>query len=102
MLKDEAFYFVRLGTFLERADNTARLLDVKYHGLAAEAQMMAAARGDDAIDTSSRLLSLGGRAAIGVGVRDYRKVYRDVIAPSRVAELLILRRRHAALAARLA
>ncbi len=34
MLKDEAFYFVRLGTFLERADNTARLIDVKYHGLA--------------------------------------------------------------------
>ena len=25
MLKDEAFYFARLGTFLERADNTARL-----------------------------------------------------------------------------
>jgi len=32
MLKDEAFYFIRLGTFLERADNTARLLDVKFHG----------------------------------------------------------------------
>ena len=36
MLKDEAFYFVRLGTFLERADNTARLIDVKYHGLGDE------------------------------------------------------------------
>jgi uncharacterized alpha-E superfamily protein len=32
MLKDEAFYFIRLGTFLERADNTARILDVKFHG----------------------------------------------------------------------
>src|SRR5947207_15750900 len=30
MLQDEAFYFSRLGTFLERADNTARLLDVKF------------------------------------------------------------------------
>ena len=31
MLQDEAFHFSRLGTFLERADNTARLLDVKFH-----------------------------------------------------------------------
>ncbi|HNM40647.1 MAG TPA: alpha-E domain-containing protein, partial [Giesbergeria sp.] len=31
MLQDEAFHFLRLGTFLERADNTARLLDVKFH-----------------------------------------------------------------------
>src|SRR5262245_4977657 len=33
MLKDEAFYFTRLGTFLERADNTARIIDVKFHGI---------------------------------------------------------------------
>ena len=32
MLKDEAIHFIRLGTFLERADNTARILDVKFHG----------------------------------------------------------------------
>ena len=29
MIRDEVFHFIRLGTFLERADNTARLLDVK-------------------------------------------------------------------------
>ena len=33
MLMDEALYFMRLGTFLERADNTARLLDVKFHAV---------------------------------------------------------------------
>jgi uncharacterized alpha-E superfamily protein len=33
MLKDDAFRFIRLGTFLERADNTARLLDVKFHSM---------------------------------------------------------------------
>jgi hypothetical protein len=33
MLQDESFHFVRLGTFLERADNTARLLDVKFHAI---------------------------------------------------------------------
>ncbi len=31
MLQDEAFHFLRIGSFLERADNTARLLDVKFH-----------------------------------------------------------------------
>ena len=31
MLMDESLHFMRLGTFLERADNTARLLDVKFH-----------------------------------------------------------------------
>jgi uncharacterized alpha-E superfamily protein len=33
MLQDEAFHFLRLGTFIERADNTARLLDVKFHAI---------------------------------------------------------------------
>ena len=33
MLQDDAFRFVRLGTFLERADNTARLLDVRFHAI---------------------------------------------------------------------
>src|SRR4029078_139069 len=33
MLQDEAFHFVRIGSFLERADNTARMLDVELHDL---------------------------------------------------------------------
>jgi len=33
MLRDEVFDFCRIGTFLERADNTARILDVKYYVL---------------------------------------------------------------------
>ncbi len=31
MLRNDAYWFNRLGLFVERADNTARLLDVKYH-----------------------------------------------------------------------
>ena len=34
MLIDEALHFMRMGTFLERADNTARLVDVKFHAAA--------------------------------------------------------------------
>ncbi|MEZ5721443.1 MAG: alpha-E domain-containing protein [Paracoccaceae bacterium] len=33
MLRNEIFDFARIGTFLERADNTARILDVKYYVL---------------------------------------------------------------------
>ena len=31
MLRDESFHFARAGTFLERADSTARILDIKYY-----------------------------------------------------------------------
>ena len=33
IVRGEAFNFSRMGTHLERADNTARILDVKYHVL---------------------------------------------------------------------
>jgi uncharacterized alpha-E superfamily protein len=96
MLKDEAFYFVRLGTFLERADNTARLLDVKYHGLDDEFARTASLRerDDDSEGSAEQPLDFYHWAAVLRSVsafETYRKVYRDVITPSRVAELLILR-----------
>lgn len=33
MMRNDIYDFLRLGTFLERADNTARILDVKYYVL---------------------------------------------------------------------
>jgi uncharacterized alpha-E superfamily protein len=81
MLKDEAFYFIRLGTFLERADNTARLLDVKFHGADGE-QFNASEM--DYYHWAAVLRSVSA-------FETYRKTYRDVITPERVAELLILR-----------
>jgi uncharacterized alpha-E superfamily protein len=88
MLKDEAFHFIRLGTFLERCDNTARLLDVKFHGAHHEP------RPDVKMLDESQPLDFYYWAAIlrsVSGFEIYRKVYRDVITPARVAELLILR-----------
>jgi uncharacterized alpha-E superfamily protein len=86
MLQDEAFHFYRMGTFLERADNTARLLDVKFH--AVESDFYGAASEQDQeydfYHWSAILRSVSGFEV-------YRKVYRDVITPERVAELLILR-----------
>lgn len=87
MLKDEAFYFLRVGTFLERADNTARLLDVKFHAL--ESDFFGVATSKD-LEYDFYHWSAILRSVSGFEV--YRKVYRDVITPERVAELLILRR----------
>ena len=86
MLQDEAFHFYRMGTFLERADNTARLLDVKFHAVQSDF-FGAASELDQEYDFyhwSAILRSVSGFEV-------YRKVYRDVIKPERVAELLILR-----------
>ena len=80
LLQDEAYHFIRLGTLLERADNTARILDVKYHVLRPY--------GDEgATDFYQWGALLRSVSAFEV----YRKAYRDVITPERVAELLILR-----------
>ena len=62
MLKDEAFYFVRLGTFLERADNTARLIDVKYHGLEDESKSLNARNADT--EAADQPLDFYHRAAV--------------------------------------
>jgi len=81
-LKDEAFHFNRLGIFLERADNTARILDVKYHVLLPSVEDVGGA-----VDYYQWAAVLRSVSAF----ESYRKVYRDVITPLRVAELLILR-----------
>jgi uncharacterized alpha-E superfamily protein len=87
MLQDEALHFLRIGTFLERADNTARLLDVKFQATQGDF-FGAAARADeheyDFYHWSAILRSVSGFEV-------YRKVYRNVILPEKVAELLILR-----------
>jgi uncharacterized alpha-E superfamily protein len=86
MLQDEAFHFLRLGTFLERADNTARLVDVKFHSF--QGDFLGVPNEEDQeydfYHWSAILRSVSGFEV-------YRKVYRDVIKPERVAELLILR-----------
>ncbi|QJC56698.1 hypothetical protein HC248_02008 [Polaromonas vacuolata] len=86
MLQDEAFHFLRLGTFLERADNTARLVDVKFNAVHGDFFGVDNAHGQeyDFYHWSAILRSV---SAFEV----YRKVYRDVIKPECVAELLILR-----------
>jgi uncharacterized alpha-E superfamily protein len=100
MLMDEALHFLRIGTFLERADNTARLLDVKFHALMGAGAVSGANSGATTGDffgsaaKESQEVDFYHWSAIlrsVSGFEIYRKVYRNVIRPERVAELLILR-----------
>ncbi|MES1161764.1 MAG: alpha-E domain-containing protein, partial [Rhizobacter sp.] len=91
MLQDEAFHFLRIGSFLERADNTARLLDVKFHAVESEYHGFSNGNGAAARDTEVDFYHWSGILRSVSGFEVYRKAYRNVIRPEKVAELLILR-----------
>lgn len=80
MMRNDAFRFVRLGTFLERADNTARLLDVRYALLAGANNTLSAA---DYFQWNALLRALSAHEA-------YQAIYHDRLLPEHVAELLVL------------
>lgn len=79
MLRDEAYSFSRIGTFIERADATTRILESRWRdaGLAGERS------GAEASEWAVLLRAL---SAFEV----YRKVYRDNVTPTQVTELLLL------------
>jgi uncharacterized alpha-E superfamily protein len=82
MLRKDGFHFTRIGQFLERADNTARLLDVKYHVRLPTVQDVGGAV--DYYQWLAILRVLGARRA-------YRVLFKGSVEPAHVAELLILR-----------
>jgi uncharacterized alpha-E superfamily protein len=81
MMRDEAFHFTRIGTFLERADSTARILTAHQNDLIPGAD---AGGVPDPYQWSVLLRALSA-------FEIYRRVYRDVITPYKVAQMLILR-----------
>jgi uncharacterized alpha-E superfamily protein len=83
LLRDEAFDFLHLGIFIERADNTARILDVKYHRILADGAPRA-----EVVDYYEWAELLACVSA----VRAYKRTYQSGIEPWRVAEFLMLRR----------
>jgi uncharacterized alpha-E superfamily protein len=82
MLRNDAYWFSRAGLYLERADNTARILDVKFHLL-----LPAEARVGGPLDYFQWSAILRSVSAL----TSYHWVYRDNVKPWLVAELLILR-----------
>ena len=82
MMRGDVYDFIQLGAFLERSDNTARLLDVKFLA-AAESRDGQPDPVDDFYYWAAILRSVSA-------FETYRKVYRDVITPERIAELLTI------------
>ncbi len=87
--RNDAYAFIRLGTFIERADNTARLLDVKSQLIEPAVDSLVPVNvpvesAPDFYVWSALLRSLSAFEA-------YQSVYRDSLDSRRVTELLILR-----------
>ena len=81
MLRNDGFGFLRLGGEIERADNTGRLLDVKYHLLLPPGEKVGG--GLDYFQWTTLLREVSALTA-------FRWVYRDSVKPWLVADLLIL------------
>ena len=81
MLRNDIYDFARLGTFLERADNTARILDVKYYVLLPSVSFIGSSL--DNVQWESILRSVSGQRA-------YRWLNQGDINPLSIAEFLIL------------
>ena len=82
MLRSDAYWFSRLGVYIERADNTARILDVKYHLLLPETERVGGPL--DYFQWAAILRSVSALTA-------YHWVYRDSIKPWLIGDLLILK-----------
>jgi uncharacterized alpha-E superfamily protein len=83
MLRNDAYWFSRLGFLIERADATARILDVKYHVLLPEKERVGGPL--DYFHWTTILRSVNARTS-------YHWVYRESVKPWLVADLLILNR----------
>jgi uncharacterized alpha-E superfamily protein len=82
MMHNDGYWFNRVGALIERADSTARILDVKYHVLLPEYETVGGT-----IDFYQWATILRSVSAL----RAYHWVYRDRVKPWLVAELLILK-----------
>jgi uncharacterized alpha-E superfamily protein len=82
MLRNDAYWFSRLGVYIERADNTARILDVKYHLLLPANERVGGPL--DYFQWAAILRSVSALTA-------YHWVYRESVKPWLIADLLILK-----------
>lgn len=81
ILRNDTYFFSQLGTFVERADNTSRILDVKYYVLLPSSTMVGTSV--DNVQWEAILRSVSAH-------RSYRWVYKDSYRSWRIADYLIL------------
>jgi uncharacterized alpha-E superfamily protein len=80
MVRDEALSFSRIGTFLERADSTTRLLEARWRDPGGRGERLAT-------EASEWAVLLRAMSAF----ETYRRVTREAVTPKRVTELLLMR-----------
>jgi uncharacterized alpha-E superfamily protein len=80
MIRDEAMWFSRIGTFIERADNTTRLLEARWRDPGGRGERLAT-------EASEWAVLLRAMSAF----ETYRRVTREAVTPKRVTELLLMR-----------
>ena len=80
LLRDESLYFSRIGTFLERADNTSRLLEARWRDPGGRGERLVA-------EASEWAVLLRAMSAFEI----YRRVCRESVTPKRVTEMLLMR-----------
>ncbi len=84
IMRSDAYRFIRLGTFLERADNTLRLLDSRYELLGEE--------GDEIDDRSARSYYQWSALLRALSSFEaFAEIYRGSPRARKVAEMLLLR-----------
>jgi uncharacterized alpha-E superfamily protein len=83
LLRNDIYWFTRVGIYVERADNTARLIDVKYHLLLPETEAVGGSL--DYFQWAAILRSVSALTA-------YHHVYRESFKPWLIADLLTLNR----------
>jgi uncharacterized alpha-E superfamily protein len=84
MLRNEIFDFSQMGTYIERADNTARILDVKYYVLLPSVAWVGSTLDNSQWESILRSVSAH---------RSYRWVYEADYRPTNIADYLILNSR---------
>lgn len=80
MVRDEAFFFTRIGTFLERADNTTRLLEARWRDPGGRGERLLA-------EASEWAVLLRAMSAFEI----YRRISRESVSPESVTEMLLMR-----------
>jgi uncharacterized alpha-E superfamily protein len=80
LLRDESLHFTRIGTFIERADNTTRLLESRWRDPGGRGERLRA-------EASEWAVLLRAMSAFEI----FRRLYRDSVTPQRVTEMLLMR-----------
>jgi uncharacterized alpha-E superfamily protein len=80
LLRDESLYFTRIGTFIERADNTTRLLEARWRDPGRRGERLA----DEASEWAVLLRAMSA-------FEIFRRLYRDSVTPMRVTQMLLMR-----------